>query len=164
MNVEECPKCHKPKFPFASRFIQTTDKVCVCDIMRKDVMTAYANANRATIPVQTPKQAKGVPDLEQLYLDILAEYAPELPKPLRQQEVIPGRGYTVDFYFPAQRLVVEIDGNVHRIKTRFQSDAEKNNLLVLAGYVYLRFTGHMLRKQVARVVEWTREGLERAGK
>lgn len=158
MTFEECPKCHLPVAPTASESMKQMQVVCTCG--------STMSAIRPHSLAQPPQQAKGVPDLEGLYLDILAEYAPELPKPLRQQAIIPERGYTVDFFWPAKKggLVVEIDGNPHRIKSRFQSDAEKHNLLILAGFTYLRFTGTMLRKQVFYVADWTRRGLEKAGK
>jgi very-short-patch-repair endonuclease len=94
-----------------------------------------------------------------MYLDILAEHAPGLPKPLRQQEIVPGRKFTTDFCWPVEKVAVEIEGACHRTEQRFYSDAEKQCLLTVNGWRVLRFTGRMLRGQVMQVVEWTRKAL-----
>jgi len=57
----------------------------------------------------------------------------------------PVRRWRVDFAFLPQRLAVEIDGGVHRIKDRFERDPEKHNALVLAGWRLLRFSAPMVR-------------------
>lgn len=49
------------------------------------------------------------------------------------------RRWRLDFAFPAERLAVEVDGGVHRIKGRFAGDIEKSNALTLAGWILLRF-------------------------
>lgn len=161
MSFEACPQCGRPVVPCASDFMRGSGQACVCATRHRMTSHAPVAQNTATEPC-APKTAekKAVSDLEGLYLSILAEYAPDLPVPLRQQQVIPDRGFTVDFLFPQTRVVVEIDGMAHRVKSRFLSDAEKHNLLVLGGFVYLRFTGAMLRRQVMTVVEQTRKALE----
>lgn len=160
MNADTCDRCSRPVFPFASDAMRRSGQVCTC-VARVWPSHAPLVQNAATGPC-APKttEKKAVSDLEGLYLSILAEYAPDLPVPLRQQQVIPDRGFTVDFLFPKERVVVEIDGMAHRVKSRFLNDAEKHNLLVLGGWVYLRFTGTMLRKQVMTVVEQTKKALE----
>lgn len=162
MSFEACQKCGRVIVPCASDVIKRSGQICTC-FDRRMPSHAPVVQNTATEPC-APKttEKKAVSDLERLYLSILAVYAPDLPVPLRQQQVIPNRGFTVDFLFPGSPgVVVEIDGMAHRVKSRFLSDAEKHNLLVLGGYVYLRFTGTMLRKQVMTVVEQTRRALGR---
>jgi hypothetical protein len=46
----------------------------------------------------------------------------------------------VDMAWPAQRVVVEFDGNVHRDRRVFVDDVRRQNGLVLAGWTVLRFT------------------------
>lgn len=158
MRYEACPKCGKVVIPNASTSLVNASVVCTCTTPR----------DRATMlvqPVQPVQVETGIPvrsELESLYLDILCEYASDLPTPIAGQCVIPGRKFEVDFQFPppGERLIVEIEGNVHRIQGRFQSDAEKYNLLSLSGFVLLRFTGRMLRHQKIKVVEFTRRGWE----
>jgi len=52
----------------------------------------------------------------------------------------PGRRYRFDFCRPSEKLAVEVDGAVHRIKGRFRADVERHNLAVLMGWRVLRFT------------------------
>lgn len=52
----------------------------------------------------------------------------------------PGRKFSADFAWPEARLLVECEGNVHRIKTRFRRDIEKYNLATLLSWRLLRFT------------------------
>lgn len=146
-----CPKCDKVQIPNASISVLQGGHVCNCGMPRP----------APRMPVQATETPKGPSDLEELYLSILREYAPDLPKPLQQQYIVPDRGFKADFYWPTERLIIEIDGLVHRVKSRFASDAEKHNLYVLSGFTYLRFTGQMLRHDITRVIEWTRQGLER---
>jgi very-short-patch-repair endonuclease len=50
-------------------------------------------------------------------------------------------GIEVDFAWPDQRLIVEVDGYAyHRSPTAFESDRERDVELVLAGWRVLRFT------------------------
>lgn len=51
-----------------------------------------------------------------------------------------GRGWRLDFCWPALKLAVEVDGGVHRIAGRFEGDIERHNALALAGWLHLRFS------------------------
>lgn len=50
------------------------------------------------------------------------------------------RNWRLDVASPLQKICVEVDGHVHRIKKRFLGDIEKHNALILSGWRYLRFT------------------------
>lgn len=74
------------------------------------------------------------------------------PPPRRQHcfaEAI-GREWRFDFSWPERRLAVEIEGEQHRIQSRFRSDLEKYNAAQLMGWTVLRFrpsevkSGHAL--------------------
>lgn len=54
------------------------------------------------------------------------------------------RLWRIDFAWPDLLLGVEVDGEVHRIKSRFHGDLEKNAALLLAGWRIL----HVRRKQI----------------
>lgn len=62
-----------------------------------------------------------------------------------------------DVYFPAVRLVVEVDGRSAHGPGRFQADRERQNLLVAAGCTVLRFTWHDLTQCPERVVRQIRD-------
>jgi very-short-patch-repair endonuclease len=69
----------------------------------------------------------------------------ELPLP---QTNVPFGRFELDFYWPRERLVVELDGyNFHRGPGAFGQDREKELAVRRAGLEMLRFTGdHVLRR------------------
>ena len=76
-----------------------------------------------------------------------------LPKPERQfKGAVPGRKYRLDFCFPEQRVVVEVQGMAHRIKERFKADTEKMSLLAVNGWIVLPVSGDDVRS--GRAVQW----------
>jgi very-short-patch-repair endonuclease len=79
-----------------------------------------------------------------------------LPDPLPQRHV---EGRRRDFVWPAQRIVVEIDGRAtHDTTVAFEQDRVRDNELGLAGWLTLRFTR---RRVVRRGIDVQRD-LERA--
>ena len=68
----------------------------------------------------------------------------------RRQTVLLGR-YIVDFYAPAARLAVEVDGGYHRDRKR--ADARRDWVLERAGYRVLRLPVELVRLELARAVE-----------
>jgi very-short-patch-repair endonuclease len=65
-----------------------------------------------------------------------------LPSPCNQARVL---GYTVDFLWPRERVIVETDGfGAHGTRHRFESDRARDARLLAAGYTVLRFTWRQL--------------------
>ncbi len=61
-----------------------------------------------------------------------------LPEPLTNVRL---HGYEVDFYWPGQRLVVEIDGyRYHSSRAAFERDSAKGAAMVAHGLQFMRFT------------------------
>jgi very-short-patch-repair endonuclease len=56
-----------------------------------------------------------------------------------------GRKFRADLAHLEYRLLVEIDGAVHRIRGRFKSDIEKNQLAILQNWVLLRIAPAQVR-------------------
>jgi very-short-patch-repair endonuclease len=79
----------------------------------------------------------------------------ELERPIFNTHVM---GVEVDALWPAQKLVIEVDGyGVHGHYQAFGRDRAKANRLVGGGFVVLRFTWHQLtRKPMAVVAEVVR--------
>ena len=78
-----------------------------------------------------------------------------LPAPVLQHVVRGGRGEflgRVDMAWPEHRVLVEFDGDVHRERRVFVDDLRRQNGLVLAGWVVLRFTSADVRARPAWVV------------
>jgi very-short-patch-repair endonuclease len=68
--------------------------------------------------------------------------------------------YYLDIAFERQRLVCEVDGReFHDTADAFETDRERQNVIVLAGWNVLRFTWRMLTEQPDHVVWMTRQAL-----
>lgn len=76
----------------------------------------------------------------------------QLPRPQRELRLHPTRKWRYDFVWLDMRLVVEIEGHVHRIRERFEADFEKYAWLTLEGYTLLRIGGRQVRSGVG--VTW----------
>jgi very-short-patch-repair endonuclease len=78
-----------------------------------------------------------------------------LPEPLLNVRL---HGFEVDFYWAAQRVVMEIDGYAfHASRTAFQRDRSRDRSLTAAGLTVLRFTWEdIIARQEAMIVEVTR--------
>ena len=71
--------------------------------------------------------------------------AAQLPAPKMNARVA---GHEVDAYWPAHRLIVEVDGyKYHRTRRRFESDRRKDAALTTAGYRVIRITARRLRNE-----------------
>lgn len=68
-------------------------------------------------------------------------------------EPMPGIVAVADLWFPAARVVVEVDGRAWHVSgERFQRDRTRQNALVLSGCTVLRFTWEDLVRRPRRVV------------
>jgi very-short-patch-repair endonuclease len=79
--------------------------------------------------------------LERAFLEVVDDLG--LPRPLTQQVLArrDQRLIRVDFHFPRTNVVVEVLGyRFHRSSAQMQTDAERLNALVLAGFRPFQFT------------------------
>jgi very-short-patch-repair endonuclease len=96
-------------------------------------------------------------ELEQLFLSLCRHH--RLPQPVVNARV---DRYEVDFLWPAERLVVEVDGwESHRTRSAFEEDRRRDARLVVLGYEVLRFTWRQVERD-ARGVAKTIRALLRA--
>lgn len=73
---------------------------------------------------------------EERFLELIR--AGNLPLPRVNAQLL---AYEVDFYWPEQRLVVEVDGfEYHRSRRAFEGDRERDRTLVAAGFQVIRLT------------------------
>lgn len=71
-------------------------------------------------------------------------------------------GFEIDVAFPRARVAIEVDGWAwHRDVARFNGDADRQNILVNAGWHVLRFTWHQLKHSPELVLAAIRRGLSR---
>ena len=76
-------------------------------------------------------------DLENLFRKLIKQAG--LPQPLSNRDVWTGeRFYRPDFIWPAQRLIVEIDGPIHR--SQREADTQRAAHLSALGYTIQRYT------------------------
>ncbi len=73
-------------------------------------------------------------------------------------------GYTVDFIWPAAKLVVEVDGYAsHGTRSAFERDRDRDSALAARGYTVLRFTWRDVTRRPAVVAERVRQVLDARG-
>ena len=91
-------------------------------------------------------------DAETLFLQVARGAG--LPDPLRQYGVLlRGRRCRLDFAWPAIRLAVEVDGfEAHGSPSALEADLQRQNRVVLDGWLLLRFTWQAITNS-PRVVE-----------
>jgi very-short-patch-repair endonuclease len=72
-----------------------------------------------------------------------------LPQPLTN---IMLNGHLVDFYWPDQRLIVEVDGyGTHGNRLAFENDRRRDQTRVAAGYVVIRVTWRQLQHEAIAI-------------
>ena len=54
------------------------------------------------------------------------------------------QNYIVDFYCPAERLIIELDGAVHNDPIQSAHDEERSKILIELGYRILRFENRLV--------------------
>jgi predicted transcriptional regulator of viral defense system/very-short-patch-repair endonuclease len=92
--------------------------------------------------------------LEERFLRLCARH--RIPRPLTQQ----GRRPRLDFVWPRERVVVEVDGwEAHRTRAAFQRDRTTTNALQLDGFLVLRFTWEDVNWRPALVAAQVRRAL-----
>jgi very-short-patch-repair endonuclease len=66
-------------------------------------------------------------------------------------------GFVVDFTWPEQRLIIEVDGwGAHRTRSAFEEDRARDARLALLGYEVVRFTWRRLTRDQAAVAKTIR--------
>jgi very-short-patch-repair endonuclease len=108
-----------------------------------------------------PLLAPAESDLETLLLRILRDFG--LPEPARQLEVRVGDAlFRLDVAYSELKIFMEGDGfGVHSTRTAFEHDRDRQNLLVLDGWLPLRFTWRHLCHNPKRVAMHVVEARDR---
>lgn len=66
-------------------------------------------------------------------------------------------GFVVDFTWPEQRLIVEVDGwSAHRTRSAFEEDRARDARLAALGYEVVRFTWRQIERDRAPVAKTIR--------
>lgn len=72
--------------------------------------------------------------------------------PHQRQVLIPGTRFTVDFFFPEEKLAVEVDGTQHRLPPFQARDREKEAVLTALGWKVLRFDAQEVLRSTDEVL------------
>lgn len=95
--------------------------------------------------------------LETLFAYYWRILAPQgMPEFEREQCLIPGRKFRVDFCNRASMVVVEVDGGQFKAnggRHNTDTDREKINLLTLYGWRVLRYSGTMIKNDPDKMVK-----------
>jgi very-short-patch-repair endonuclease len=103
-------------------------------------------------------------DLETMLCEVLRRRG--LPMPVRQHEVVVGgRRVRLDLAYPELRVAIEGDGFAfHGSRLAFEADRERQNALVVAGWVVLRFTWRQICNRPDWVADQVATTLAQAGR
>jgi predicted transcriptional regulator of viral defense system len=98
-------------------------------------------------------------DFEELFVAFLDEHG--LPRPrLNSTLALRGRFFEPDCMWREQRLVVELDGRaVHGTEQAFESDRQRDRILLAEGWRWARVTWRQLRDEPAAVADDLRAAL-----
>jgi very-short-patch-repair endonuclease len=107
---------------------------------------------RTLLVDRDPSLAPAESDLETLLLRILR--AGGLPEPVRQLDIRVGDHiFRLDVAYPALKIFIEGDGfGTHSTRNTFETDRDRQNLLVIEGWLPLRFTWRVVCHNPHRVV------------
>ena len=107
---------------------------------------------RAVLAVRIPGYDPGESDLEGKIMRALTQHG--LPLPAQQHRVnLCGSRYRLDFAWPTQRVYLEGNGfGWHQLSTDLDSDARRQNRLVIDGWRPIEITWHMSGEEIAATV------------
>ena len=107
---------------------------------------------RRIVNLRIPGYEPGDSNLESRVYEALV--AAGLPAPTRQHRVLAGpRTYYIDLAYPEFHVAIEVDGfEFHRGRDSFDNDRRRQNDLVRAGWIVLRFTSQSSIDEIVATV------------
>ena len=129
---------------------QLTSRLSVPELMRRHPGRRGAAVLRAVLDEGTYGITRL--ELERRFAALIDTH--RLPRPRHNAPVaVRGRFYEVDCLWPAQRVVVELDGRaVHGTKRAFEADRERDRILLAEGWRPMRVTWRQLQQEPERIV------------
>ena len=101
-------------------------------------------------------------DFEEDFAALLDAYRLPLPR-FNADVAVPGRHFNVDCLWRERRLIVELDGRaVHGTPRAFETDRERDRLLLADGWRVMRLTWRQLRDDGPAIAEDLRTALEQS--
>lgn len=127
-----------------SRLRPQPDKPCETRAMQRDSNARFHHNN---VPAARELRARGTRAEEVLWQELRSRRLGGL-KFRRQHPIGP---FVLDFCCVERRLAIEVDGGVHG--TLEERDAERESLLVAAGFRVLRFSNDDVQQRLSQVLE-----------
>jgi very-short-patch-repair endonuclease len=127
-----------------------TDRLSLPDLLARYPRRRGTGNLRALLQSKAPVGVTQT-EIEELFVELLDTHG--LPRP-RLNGTLPIRGRLLrpDCMWPAQRLLVELDGGaVHRTKRAFESDRQRDRILLAEGWRSTRVTWRQLRDEPAAI-------------
>lgn len=110
--------------------------------------TARAHSPRGGEKLQAP--ARDLPKSQSALR--LEQQLQAFPPHVKEWFPIAGRNFRLDYAWPDEKVAIELQGGVHRIKGKWVRDFEKRALLMIAGWRVLELDGKSIKEE--RSVEW----------
>ena len=121
-----------------SRILRFPDLASLEKVQRRLRGEPALSASTPTPAAPSPSTGK-TPDYWPMALYAQMQGSPiAFPEPELEYLFASPRKWRFDLAWPELRRAVEVDGAVHRIKSRFLGDLEKNQAATLAGWLVLR--------------------------
>jgi very-short-patch-repair endonuclease len=137
----------------AQRLRTTLEQLQYRGVLHPERFTRHAGhrgsaAVRGALATLTDDSPWTQSELERRFLELIR--SAHLPEP---QVNVTVAGHVVDFCWPEQRLIVEVDGYAwHSGRRRFEADREKDVQLTLARYRVIRITYTRILHDAARLL------------
>lgn len=101
-------------------------------------------------PKRKGRGKSGPSELELMFAKQLSVL--QFQPPIREYRFMENRDFRFDYAWPDRKIAVEVQGMVHRIRSRFLSDVEKLAMAQIYGWRVLLVAGQDVRS--GRAVSW----------
>jgi very-short-patch-repair endonuclease len=129
--------------------LQLWDRLSIPDLLERYPRRRGAAVLRAILGEEGGLSGMTRNDFEELFADFVDEHG--LPRPRFNADVAAGgRFFNVDCVWDAVKLIVELDGRAtHGTRRAFESDRERDRLLITDGWRVVRITWRQLQAGTA---------------
>jgi len=136
-----------------------TDRLSLWDLLERYPRRRGAANLRVVLEAKTPAGITQT-ELEELFVEFLDEYGLSRPR-LNATLPVRGRLLRPDCMWPERRLLVELDGReAHGTEEAFESDRQRDRILLAERWGSMRITWRQLRVERAEIAADLRELLK----
>jgi very-short-patch-repair endonuclease len=136
-----------------------TDRLSIPDLLARYPRRRGSAALRSLLGDGTSARGVTKNDLEEDFASLIDTYG--LPRPRFNADIaVNGRFFSADGLWREERLIVELDGRaVHGTRRAFESDRERDRILMSEGWRVIRITWRQLRDQQSAIATHLRKAL-----